>query len=60
MLFPSVEFTSKIICERLSHKIDYSSWLQKKSWCHLHAGARYTHSLTADRERQFFFAVFPL
>lgn len=59
MLFPSVEFTSKIFCERLSHKIDYySSWLQKESWCHLDAGAPGKHSLTANRERVFF-AVFP-
>lgn len=53
MLFPSVEFTSKIFCERLNHKIDYSSWLQKGSWCRLDAGAPGKQSLTA------FFAVFP-
>lgn len=53
MLFPSVEFTSKIFCERLSHK------LQKKSWCHLDAGAPGKQSLTANRARDKFSLQYP-
>ena len=59
MLFPSVEFTSKIFCEKVSHKIDYSSWLQKESWCRLDAGAPGKQSLTANRERDSFLCCIP-